>query len=233
MPFEDVEIPLSELDPYSSGAQYFSILVYPDPADRGRRADYQQSLARWTLERRMELDPKWRNGLQLIRPAYFSGSDKVHDKMLREGNRHLRRRRIICERVVLPHLRGFDTGRIHRVDGGAPDFERMLLLATTDLGLSENSYDTVASRYWAPLKPVAHALCAYTVWSNILWEMRGRKPDVDRELAFMMLPEYVVEVAEIAEHFRTQVSQIKSFEIREEMTIRISTRWIDGERGNK
>jgi hypothetical protein len=181
----------------------------------------------------MALDAKWRNELQLIRPAYFSGSNKVQDKILKEGNKHLKRRQIICQQVVLPHLRSFDTGRVHRVDGGAPNFERTLVRATAELGLSEKSYDTVASRYWKPLKPVAHALCAYIVWSEILWNMWERKSDVDRELAFMMLPEYVAEVVEIAEHFRTQVCQIKDFKIPENNTIRFSARWVDGEGENK
>jgi hypothetical protein len=56
--------------------------------------------------------------------------------------------------------------------------------------------------------------------------MWGRKEGVDRQLALLMLPEYVEEVVEIAEHFRSQLSEIKEFKVREENTIRLVTRWL-------
>lgn len=231
MPHKVVEISLSEADPYWSGALYFAVLAYP--TDEERRGRFQQSLIRWTLNRRIEMDREWAEGLQLIRPAYFSGSDELHDNALRQGNKILRRRQVVARNLVLPHLRGLDTGRVHRVKGLMPTVGRMLTVVADELGIDVASVATIASRDWRPLKPVAHAVCAFMIWDNILWEMWDRKPDVDRQLAFLMLPEYVAEVAEIAEHFRSQLCDPNNFKkrddfrIREEDTIQIVTRWTE------
>jgi hypothetical protein len=226
MPREEIEITLSNADPYWGGALYFATLAYPDPLERTQREKYHQAIVRWTLERRTEMDPEWRQGLQLIRPAYFSGADNLHDRILRDGNKRLERRCIVAQIVVLPHLRRFDTGRIHKVEGFFPNFANMVALATAELGLSEGSVDTVANRDWRPVKPVAHAMCAYVVWNQILWTMWGRNKDVDRKLAFLMLPEYVEEVIQVAEHFRSQVCQIAEFNVHEDETIRLAARWV-------
>lgn len=227
MPREDVEITLSESDPYWSGALYMAVLAYPDPLERTQRAKFHQAIIRWALERLMEIDPNWAQKLQIVRPAYFSGSDSLHDKVLAAGNKRLRRRSVIVQHVVLPHLRRFDTGHDNTVAGFVPTFENMITLATAKLGLETGSTSTVAARDWAPLKPVAHAICAYLVWSEILWTMWGRNAGVDRKLAFLILPEYVEEVAQLAEHFRLQVCNISEFKIHDEHTIRVVTRWLE------
>lgn len=229
MPREDVEITLSESDPYWSGALYMAVLAYPDPLERTQRAKFHQAIIRWALDRRMEIDPEWAQGLQIVRPAYFSGTDKLHEKVLAAGNKRLQRRSVIVQHVVLPHLRKFDTGRDHTVAGFVPTFDNMITQATAKLGLESGSTSTVAARDWAPLKPVAHAICAYLVWSEILWPMWGRNADADRKLAFLILPEYVEEVVQLAEHFRLQVCNIRAFEIRDEQTIRVATRWLEDE----
>jgi hypothetical protein len=202
------------------------VLAYPDPAERSQRDKFHQATIRWILEKRMDLDEKWARGLQLIRPAYFSGPDSMHNKILAEGSKRLNRRRLVAYTVLLPHLRKFDTGRVHRVEGFLPTFENMISLATTKLGLSPGSVDTVKHRDWRPVKPVAHAICAHIVWDSILWKMWGRKPDADRAMAFLMLPEYVQEVVDIAEHFRQQVCEVDEFKIREDQTIRLVSRWL-------
>jgi hypothetical protein len=226
MPREEIEITLSEADPYWSGALYFAVLAYPDPLERTQRDKYHQAIVRWTLERRMEMDEKWAQGLQLIRPVYFSGSDSLNDRVLKNGNKRLVRRYLVAQLVVLPHLRKFDTGRIHKVESFIPTFANMIALATTRLGLKEGTVDTVASRDWRPVKPIAHAMCAYFVWNQILWTMWGRNKDVDRKLAFLMLPQYVEEVVQIAEHFRPQVCEIAEFNVYEKETIRLLARWV-------
>ena len=178
MPREEIEITLSNADPYWGGALYFATLAYPDPLERTQRGKYHRAIVRWTLDRRMEMDPEWAQGLQLIRPAYFSGADDVHDRILRDGNKRLERRCIVAQIVVLPHLRRFDTGRIHKVESFIPTFANMIALATAELGLSEGSVDTVANRDWRPVKPVAHAMCAYVVWI----EFSGQCGDVTKTL---------------------------------------------------
>jgi hypothetical protein len=226
MPREDIEIALSESDPYWSGALFMAVLAYPDPDERTQRDKFHHTLIRWALHRLME-KPEWSQELQLLRPVYFCGADSLHDKILAHGNKRLQRRSVIAQHVVLPHLRKFDTGRVHTVEGFLPTFDRMITQATAKLGLEVGSSSTVAARDWSPLKPVAHAMCAYFVWSEILWTMWGRNADVDRRLAFLILPEYVEEVAQLAEHFRPQVCSISEFKICDEQTIRIATRWLE------
>lgn len=227
MPSEEIEITLTESDPYWSGALYMALLAYPDPLERTQRSKFQHAIIRWTLERMTELYPDWAQEPQPIRPVYFSGSEKTHDSILAAGNKRLERRSAVAWHVILPHLRKFDTGRDHKVAGFAPTFNNMITQATAKLGLKAGSTSTVADRDWAPSKPIAHAICAYLVWSEILWTMWKRNAEVDRKMAFLILPEYVEEVAQLAEHFRSQCCDISAFEIREEQTIRIVTRWLE------
>lgn len=226
MPREEIEITLSEEDPYWSGALYFAHLAYPEFSERTQRDKFHQAIVRWTLFQRIEIDRNWAQNLQIIRPAYFSGDDRLHERILHNGNKRLERRMIIAQLVVLPHLRKFDTGRTHKPEGLDPTLKNMLVLAAAELGLSESTVNTMANRDWRPVKPVAHAMCAYVVWSTILWEMWERKASVNRKLAFLMLPEYVAEVVEISEHFRPQVCSIADFHISEEQTVRLTTRQI-------
>jgi hypothetical protein len=225
MPRETIEITLSELDPYIGGAQFHAVVAYPDPQDKNEREKFAQAIVRWTLERRMELHPEWAQDFQLIRPAYFSGSEKQHDSILKRGMKRLKHRLAVAQFIVMPHLRAIDTGRPQKVDGFVPTVNNMTILAAEFLGMESGSQATVKSRVWKPSKPVVHAACAYVVWHQILWDKWGRNPKADKQLAFLMLPEMVEEVAEIAEIFHGQLAEIRQFKIRDNETIRFVTCW--------
>ena len=89
MPRETFEITLGELDPYRCGAAFLGIVAYPEPQDEKQRDDFTQSLVRQTILRRIEVDPDWAKGPQVIRPAYFTGSDVLHSSVLRRGTKKL------------------------------------------------------------------------------------------------------------------------------------------------
>ena len=224
MPRETIEIFLSEADPYRSGAHFFAVVAYPDPLDISERNKFQQAIVRWTLEQRIELHPEWALNFQQIIPAYFSGEEKNYISTLKRGMKRLRQRHAISEFIVLPHLRAIDTGRQQRVDGFFPTVNNMSQLAGLSLGLRSSSVATVKSKLWKPSKPVAHAMCAYQVW-QLLWNKWGRNPQVDKQLAFLLLPEYVEEVVEIAELFRRQLADITQFSIHDDETIKFATSW--------
>ncbi len=225
MPSEIIEIILSEADPYMSGAQFFAAIAYPDPQDKSERDKYMQAIIRWTLERRMELHSEWAQNLQLIRPAYFSGSDKQHDSILKRGMKKLKHRFAAAQFFLMPHLRAIDTGRPQRVKGFVPTVNNMAIQAAGYLNMGIGSQATVKSRVWKPSKPVAHAACAYVVWHQILWDKWGRNPKADKQLAFLILPEMVEEVVEIAEVFRGQLADISQFKIQDNETIQFVTCW--------
>jgi hypothetical protein len=225
MPRETIEITLSELDPYISGAQFHAVVAYPHPLDKNEREKFAQAIVRWTLERRMELHSEWAQDFQLIRPAYFSGSEKEHDSILKRGMKRLEHRLAAAQFIVMPHLRAIDTGRPQKVDGFVPTVNNTTILAGAYLGMKSGSQATVKSKVWKPSKPVVHAACAYVVWHQILWDKWGRNPKADKELAFLILPEMVEEVVEIAEIFRGQLADISQFKIQDNETIRFVTRW--------
>jgi hypothetical protein len=224
MPRETIEIVLDELDPYQSGALFFAVLAYPDPRDKNERGRFMQAFVRRTLEQRMELHKDFAQDFQIIRPAYFSGSDREHRAILARGTKRLQGRFAVARFIAMPHFREIDTGRPTRVESLLPTVNNMAVLAALHLKMSEESFTTVKSKIWKPSKPIIHAATAYIVWDEILWEKWGRNPKVDRQLAFLILPEYVGEVAEISEEFRSQLAVIKQFTILEEETIRF-TAW--------
>jgi hypothetical protein len=226
MPRETIEILLSQLAPYQSGAHFVAVVTYPDPLDRHERDKYHQAIVRWAIERRMYLDPEWAKMLQPIRPAWFSGSDAAHDAILKRGNKRLRERMAAAQFILLPHLRAVDSGRPQTVNGFVPTVNNMAILAGDLLGLESGSQATVKSRIWKPTKPVAHAMCAYIVWHQILWEKWGRNPSADKQLAFLLLPEMVEEVVELSEMFRVQLREIDQFKIHEHETIQFTTSWL-------
>ena len=225
MPRETIEITLSEKDPYAPGAQFLSVVAYPDPLDKNEREKFAQAIVRWTLERRIELHSEWAQNLQLIRPAYFSGSEKQHDSILKRGMKRVKHRLAAAQFIVMPHLRAIDTGRPQKVDGFVPTVNNMTILAAGYLGMESGSQATVKSKIWKPSKPVVHAACAYVVWHQILWNKWGRNPKADKQLAFLILPEMVEEVVEIAEVFRGQLADISQFKIQDNETIQFVTRW--------
>jgi hypothetical protein len=85
MPRETIEIVLSEIDPYQSGARFFAALAYPDPTDQHRRGLFAQAIIRWTLERRIACDPEWAGSDQIVKRGYFSGDQKLIDSWVKQG----------------------------------------------------------------------------------------------------------------------------------------------------
>jgi hypothetical protein len=227
MPAEEIEIVLSDVDPYLSGAQFFAALAYPDQADKNRRELFAHAIVRETLEERMRIQPDWAQQLQLIRPAYFSGPEKQQDNILKHGTHRLNRHLVAIEHIVVPHLRSLDTKRHHLLKGYEPTVANMSLLALTKLGWkSGESVSTFKSKAWKPSRPIAHAAAAYIVWDTVLWKKWKGNPQVNRKMAFLLLPEYVETVVEISEHFRGELKKISRFKIPDEELIRFSTRWL-------
>jgi hypothetical protein len=219
MPRETIEIVLSEVDPYYAGAQFLAAIAYPDPLDKNERDRFMQAVVRWTLGQRVELDPDWARGPQLIRPAYFSGPERPFHSALKRGVKKLNHRIAVAQFIVMPHLRAIDAGRLKRVKGFYPSINNMTHVVMEFLNWHGDSQATVKSKIWKPSRPVAHAAAAYVVWHQILWKKWGRNPDVNKQLAFLMLPEYVDEVVGISEIFREQLQQISQFTIREDETV--------------
>lgn len=187
MPREDLEITLSEADPYWSGALYFAVLAYPDPLERTQRDKFHKAIIRWTLQTRINMDKKWAQELQLIRPAYFSRPDSLHDSILKQGNKRLARRKLVAQYIVLPHLRKFDTGRTHKVEGLTPTVKNMLVLVTAELKIKGGSSDTIADREWRPLKPVAqcHPARESRGWTSSVAATGGRRRCSGRSQAWI------------------------------------------------
>ena len=104
MPRETIEITLSNLDPYRSGATLLGIIAYPDPRDKNERDAFTQTLVRLAIFRRMEVEPNWAKDPQVIRPAYFTGSDVLHSKVLRRGTKRLQINSSLLQNFLLFHI---------------------------------------------------------------------------------------------------------------------------------
>jgi hypothetical protein len=226
MPRETIEIVLTELDPYSAGPTFFAAIAYPDPKDKLERSRFMQAISRHTLEKRIELHSEWAQTPQLIRPAYFSGPEKLIDACLRRGNKKLKHRLAAAQFILMPHLRAIDTGHLEKVGGFEPTVNNMAHQILDFMDWHGDSASTVKSKIWKPSRPVVHAAAALVVWHQVLWEKWGRNPNVDKQFALCILPQYVEEVVQISEEFRAQLSDIKQFTIRDDETIKFVTRWL-------
>jgi hypothetical protein len=89
-----------------------------------------------------------------------------------------------------------------------------------------DSHSTAKTQVWKPSRPVAHAAAALIVWKEVLWEKWGRHPKVDKLFALCMLPEYVAEVIDISEYYRSMLPDIQQFTIRDEETVKFSAVWL-------
>lgn len=227
MPRETIEITLTEVDPYMPGAKLIAAIAYPDPLDQNERDLFMQAIVRHTLEKRIILHTQWAQEPQLIRPAYFSGEEKQIDASLRRGNKKLKHRLAAASFFLIPHLRAIETGqRLQKVQGFEPTVNNMAHQVLDFLDWKGDSHSTVKTQVWKPSRPVAHAAAALIVWKEVLWEKWGRNPKVDKQLALCILPEYVQEVVEISEYYRSMLPEIKQFTIRDEETVKFSTVWL-------
>jgi hypothetical protein len=223
MPRETIEIVLTELDPYQSGALFLATVAYPDSTLVKERNRFSQALVRWTLEWRIDHDEKWSQDYQVLRPAYFSGDEKQYANTLKRGTKQLNFALTAAQFMAMPHLRKIDTGYLENVESLEPMVYNMSILAADHLGWGPGSYSNFKANAWGPSKPVIHAAAAYVVWQQVLWEKWGRNPKANKNLAFLMLPEYVKEVVAISEEFRAQLKEITQFKIRDEETIQFTT----------
>jgi hypothetical protein len=163
----------------------------------------------------------------LIRPAYFSGEEKQINASLRRGNTKLKHRFAAAQFFLIPHLRAVETGRpLQKVEGFEPTVNNMALQVLNFLDWKGDNQATVKTQIWKPSRPVSHAAAALIVWNEVLWAKWGRNPNVDKQLALCMLPEFVEEVVEISEYYRSMLPEIKQFTIREEETVKFSTCWL-------
>lgn len=226
MPRETIEITLSELDPYLAAAQLLAAIAYPDPLDKNERDIFTNAIGRYTLEQRIKLHPEWAQTPQLIRPAYFSGPEKQIDACLRRGNKRLHHRFAAAQFFLMPHLRAIETGHLQKVAGFEPTVNNMAHQILDFLNWKGDSYSTVKTKIWKPTRPVAHAAAAIIVWEQVLWKKWGRNPNADKQLALCILPEYVGEVVDISEYYRSMLPEIKQFTIREEETVKFSAHWL-------
>ena len=68
---ETVAIHLSSLPTYEAVAEFYSYIAYPDPAEATQRKEYTLALSRWAVVERANLDKKWEEYEQIIRPIIF------------------------------------------------------------------------------------------------------------------------------------------------------------------
>lgn len=227
MPRETIEITLTEADPYMPGAKLIAAVAYPDPSDKNERDKFMQAVVRYTLEKRIKVHPRWAQEAQWIGPAYFSGQEKLNDACLRRGNKKLNHRLAAAWFFLIPHLRAVETGQpLGKVNGVEPTVNNMAHQVLDFLDWKGDSHSTVKTQVWKPSRPVAHAAAALIVWKDVLWEKWGRNPNVDKLFALCMLPEYVAEVIEISEYYRSMIPDITQFTIRDDEMVKFSAVWL-------
>jgi hypothetical protein len=226
MPKETIEITVCKTEWYLAGAQLVSTLAYPDQRDIRERSRFRHALIRWALEWRMRKDPNWRNELQLIRPAYFSGADRELDAIVRRGNKRFEERRVAAFFLAVPHFNAVQSGKSRPEqwhESLPPTVENMSMLAVDYLKLKEGSVSTFKSRIWAPSKPVIHAATAWLSWELKYSRSEERDPQVNERMAVMTMPECAAQIVAISEDLRGMLSHITQFKINESETVKFET----------
>ncbi|MCC8959357.1 hypothetical protein H8B02_39925 [Bradyrhizobium sp. Pear77] len=220
MPLSTVEIPLSTNAPYYSGAQFLSVVAYPDPMDGQRRLQFSHALAIWALRMRTALEPEWAKSPQPILPWLFAVELGSIEKVRVDGVRNLYRRVVCGRQILLPAIADAHQQTEPTVDGFAPTLQNILLSSVLPLlNLSDESRATFKSRTWGPSRPVAPAALAFWMW------LQDRVPKgeaiTERALIeFFFSIDSLCEVLEITRVLRILANSVKRFEVRKSHTIR-------------
>lgn len=220
MPREIVPLIRNRKAPYESGADFFSLIAYPDPLDKQERSRYWRALCRMTILMRAAKDEEWQLECQWARPLLFMDSEPEYSSTLKRGSKRLQERLATAYHILQPQLIELETGKPQTIESFLPTVGNMAILTAAFLGMEGDSSSTVKSRMWKPTKPVAHLALAWIKWRE-LWNKVGRDPNADHFLHFMFVPAYVKEVVLLSERTRLMVPKIKRFNIRDDELIRI------------
>ena len=219
-PRETVAIHLSSLPTYEAVAEFYSYIAYPDPAEATQRKKYSIALSRWAVVERANLDKKWKEDEQMIRPIIFSQPEKLFLDTYRRGSIKWWRTAHCAFVMLLPHL-------VDELLGGLPQtVGNIALVAGDKLGYGPGSQKTIQSRIWGPAKPVAHAAAAVMLCLGVLnhpdqeWDDQHQLCYQQRLLATLFYEDvfrnFLLRPAEL---LRLQVPSCNRFHIAENETV--------------
>jgi hypothetical protein len=149
----EIQIDLSAAFPHSAGAQFLSVIAYPNSADRARRDRLARALCRWEVIKRAFDDDTYANTVQPIPSAIFQDDSPLFWDSLKEGHEKLIDRIEATTHVLVPYLR-------EPLSGDTPLIKKLSESATVARGLSPGSGSNFIMDVWKDTKRVAHATLA-------------------------------------------------------------------------
>lgn len=203
---------------YESCAAFVSILAYPkDDINQNSRSNLHTSLCNLSLRTRAEMDEKWTNNPQLIKPIYAFRDSKLVDKDVGKLKRRLRDR-IIAAKMGMAYLQEVVLGKDFQLPIG---MERLSLNELSfhvmkDLGTEDAS--NIETRIWRASLPVLHIVTAIAVISDHL-EINDHSAIHWNHL--MIYPELIKEIIRVSHQHADMLLNSNKISINPESLIRI------------
>lgn len=228
MPREPVDIVLDSPCPFEGAALFFAVIAYPTPGEETEGREFWTALCREAVLIRARADKNYRRGRASVgRPIYFAADEKAHIGALKAGSRRLDQRMQVTHRIVMPHLKAIETGALEKILDEDPTVMNMAQLIARERRPRKEGGDsaaTVQSRYWAPTKPVAHAVAGYlSVAAELSIEHHSPRNVAPAEgmaiEAFLWAPAWMARILERAETFRALLPTVEQFRISRDETI--------------
>ena len=150
---------------FEAGALLFVLLAFPEvAADSERLAELHASLCAQAIFARAARDGEWAQGCRLLKPIYFTRSDRVIDQDLRTFQRRLRDR-LIAGRIANANI--FEAaGLSPKLPAGCEGFsiKQLIKLSLDDMEAFDRrehfDAENAEQRIWRDGLPVAHLSAA-------------------------------------------------------------------------
>jgi hypothetical protein len=216
----EVRIDLSCPFPYRAGAEFFSTIAYPHPAEDQLRGRFSRSLCRWQVLKRALEDRDYATRAQLIPPTIFTDDYTTFWKAAEKGIEKLHKRMVATFCVAVPYVADL------KISGQKPNISRLSKIAAQSLG--NESESTFITDVWTDTKSVAHATLACLICHSIsvserLTEFLTQIPDTSKPDSFEQLqktgswifqeylenPTSLWRIIDVAEQLRSKLPGIK------------------------
>jgi hypothetical protein len=184
----EVRIDLSSPFPYRAGAEFFSTIAYPHPAEGALRGRFSRSLCRWQVLKRALEDQDYATRAQLIPPTIFTDDYTTFWKAVQKGIEKLRERMVATVCVAAPYVADL------KISGQKANISKLSKIGAQSLG--KESESTFITDVWTDTKSVAHAtlaclICHFLSVPERLTEFLTRIPDTSKPDTFEQLQKTV------------------------------------------
>lgn len=220
---QEIVLNFRKLQIYEAGAVLVTMLAYPHIKGDKKRVGLYLSLCSTALRARAELDEKWSNIPQRIKPVYAFYPVRETEKNLKALKRRLHER-MVAGRMGVAFLKEVVTGHVPVLPKGIKrlSVNQMAELVLENAGQSDP--ENVETRIWRASLPVIHLAAA----CQTLMQQSEREVGRAIHLGYLMTDRKVIEhVVRTAEEFRlllAKSTRLRPIDPKLQVRIRLATK---------